>query len=1129
MKRILSVFIAVIMVFSMLPAMVFTSAADAAEGTGTGSTEATDSTGATESTEATDNTGATESTEASDNTDSTESTEPAEPVVYVAEVGRVPYSTLLEAVGKAQPGDTIKLIADYVVTTPKNTEYNLPDGSTLDLGGHILNVPYMTAIFQGNATIQNGTITSRADRADYALWIGNETKDTNITLKDLTVEGGVNVYVASATLENCNVDASERNYYAVWGDPAANITIKSGTYKAGTAKPAVSKCDDATAISISGGTFSSDVTEYLAPGVDYVANADGTFSVKATVEISVVGEKPEKWYPGEQIQLSAKILPEGTEGTITWKTKSATYFTVKEGLVTYRKYSPDEKNRIVTATATLTDGSTVSGTFTLPEPINFAPLQFTVIKDGVDISSNPVIYPGDTVDVKVSWEGLTRHGLDLGSEGVTLNTYTSLSNKTTNVDAKSISTEPIEGGTRVTVNTSLSNTKYLKAANDESIYYLVVRTTVKFTTNNGVTISSDPNICLNIKNDIGGNYASRATLRVGESYELSAPHMADRGKVTWKSSKSSSISVDENGVITVNKACTDVMITAQVTVDGTTYKSYQMFSASDGPVIATLELNGNTAEVSDLRTAVKSIPANGTAVITMKDNFTYNYDLIIDSGKNVTLDLGDYTITRTVPNDFVNNYAAIWVTGDASLTINSGEKGSVVSSDGAKGLYAVNVGSVYSDPNSAKSDTAGTVTINGGNYYGNTDAVYVQMGTATINGGTFEVDNPERGYLLNCLDAKYESGDAKIIVNGGTFKGFDPKNNAAEGANTNFVDPALTSMDKGDGTFVIMEPATVNFDEFGFTVGETMSMDVTLTDDPEFTNTSGDCTVYLDILADGKWKQVGQEIKTPADAENGKYSFTFSGIPMVFLSNNMRARMISHDNEGKEYGKTLTQFGETVKEDISFANYAKALKENPQSSAELRELLNSMLNYISATQEFKGYNTDALANATLTDAEKQVTSITEYTDDDWGTYTAMKRGMTSPAPYNVKFTSSQLLMLSDKTGFRFHFTADSVEGLEMRMIIGEKTVTVNEFTSAGNGKYTAEYAGFAPTAIDTELKIAIFDTNNKKVSNTVYDSIPATAKYIAQQEKYADQRALMSSMLDYGKKATAYENKTSAN
>ena len=68
----------------------------------------------------------------------------------------------------------------------------------------------------------------------------------------------------------------------------------------------------------------------------------------------------------------------------------------------------------------------------------------------------------------------------------------------------------------------------------------------------------------------------------------------------------------------------------------------------------------------------------------------------------------------------------------------------------------------------------------------------MQKGTLTITGGHFAVEpysDPTYGYnfLLNCIDSAYKDGTAKIIVKGGTFVNFNPSNNAAEGAGTNFV------------------------------------------------------------------------------------------------------------------------------------------------------------------------------------------------------------------------------------------------------------------------------------------------------------------------------------------------------
>lgn len=65
------------------------------------------------------------------------------------------------------------------------------------------------------------------------------------------------------------------------------------------------------------------------------------------------------------------------------------------------------------------------------------------------------------------------------------------------------------------------------------------------------------------------------------------------------------------------------------------------------------------------------------------------------------------------------------------------------------------------------------------------DMIYTSKGTIIIDSGSFTSGTP--AWTLNCKDAAFKDGSAKIIVNGGTFTGFDPCNNAAEGKGTSFV------------------------------------------------------------------------------------------------------------------------------------------------------------------------------------------------------------------------------------------------------------------------------------------------------------------------------------------------------
>ena len=194
----------------------------------------------------------------------------------------------------------------------------------------------------------------------------------------------------------------------------------------------------------------------------------------------------------------------------------------------------------------------------------------------------------------------------------------------------------------------------------------------------------------------------------------------------------------------------DVVYDAPVaTVDGIPYGDIKAAMAAGGDILVPADVETNNSEDSlDARISItkpSTLTLNGK--IKTPDNM----------GNNNT------------------NFCALIV--DADTTINATENGGI--DTGVNGGYGINV------------RNGANLTINGGYYYGGGTAVQVQEGTLTINGGHFAVEpfSGSYGYdfLLNCIDAAYKDGTAKIIVKGGTFVNFDPSNNSAEGAGTNFV------------------------------------------------------------------------------------------------------------------------------------------------------------------------------------------------------------------------------------------------------------------------------------------------------------------------------------------------------
>lgn len=198
-------------------------------------------------------------------------------------------------------------------------------------------------------------------------------------------------------------------------------------------------------------------------------------------------------------------------------------------------------------------------------------------------------------------------------------------------------------------------------------------------------------------------------------------------------------------------------------------------SVEDFPKVPENTLAVNTTE--DVRVLEKAISGEN-AVLDKDVVITKAPDTVASSlsiKEPTTLNLNAKIKTPDNMGNNKKNFTALIV--DADTTINADDNGGI--DTGTNGGYGINV------RNGAK------LTINGGYYYGGGTAVQVQEGELTINGGIFAVepyDDPRYGYnfLLNCIDSAYKDG-ANIIVKGGIFVNFNPADNGAEGAHTNFV------------------------------------------------------------------------------------------------------------------------------------------------------------------------------------------------------------------------------------------------------------------------------------------------------------------------------------------------------
>ena len=157
---------------------------------------------------------------------------------------------------------------------------------------------------------------------------------------------------------------------------------------------------------------------------------------------------------------------------------------------------------------------------------------------------------------------------------------------------------------------------------------------------------------------------------------------------------------------------------------------------------------------------------NGKSIVNNK-----GYVILAKSG-NLTIN-GEGTVWGSKDNSIGS--CAVWAYNDAKVVINGG-------------LFQVG------DDKASKD--AGLNWRN--------DCIYVSgEGTIVINGGEFKYtgENPEgHKFLLNCFDSSYKANECAIIVNGGKFHNYNPANNAAEGAGTDFVAEGYQSTETEEGS-----------------------------------------------------------------------------------------------------------------------------------------------------------------------------------------------------------------------------------------------------------------------------------------------------------------------------------------
>ncbi len=261
--------------------------------------------------------------------------------------------------------------------------------------------------------------------------------------------------------------------------------------------------------------------------------------------------------------------------------------------------------------------------------------------------------------------------------------------------------------------------------------------------------------------DVLEHYLSVSTT-ISKGQTLKTKKLAERnGSATVKAAASTV----EGEAWTIAKSEEDGVITWSVGTE----TAYFEFTSADSQTVEYLATPKNAAGVNKLLS---------DATITKQFSVTKD---------GVVLDLNGHVLTSTYASTTAGAvYVNVISPAPAALTVKDSVGGGSIAAASAHSVFTLG--------------SNGQLTVEGGSFTGN-HIVYGSKTTsvATITGGTFTAT--DAGFTLNMLD----TARGTITVTGGTFTGFNPANNAAEGAGTNFVPNGYVSTETSSGVWTVAE------------------------------------------------------------------------------------------------------------------------------------------------------------------------------------------------------------------------------------------------------------------------------------------------------------------------------------
>ena len=678
----------------------------------------------------------------------------------VAKIGDVYFGSLQDAIDKADPGDEIIVleninIADQAIQT-LGGKYNtlfLVEGKAVTVN---LNGKTISGTYTGDSMLVGVFST---DNGGKLTLTGNGTIDVTAAS---TVYGLIVCYSAdsSIVIENGTYKLDKASDSLIYTDGDENVTVKGGSFTLGNigtgsnGSPWIFNAggQNTKNIIVQGGTFNADIIHQYYP-----------FEVMAPKELALVKGVGGIWY----FVPSIAYINE-QEWSSAWYTNEVGYATFDEAIAAVEgirtKNGQTSAEEFITLLGDVMVTGNVDATGIKIEDNGFAirlalaDATLTAV-EGLnvitDLEGYEVVYEDGTY--KVSKIVIAEIFFNAFGGSETSITYPGFANSLQELvdyymlcnNANETAIPGFSAGDYTPVlviygGLSAEDVAYLGSASTDGTY-----------------VSAKP---------------MTWTVRFADGVDARNNIKAADGYVVLK---------NDDGTLTVTK------ILASITfefLDTTEHYTYPGYADGDEPIRSMHDLID--VYLTHIMDRFGMYPEDPT--ITLHSDIALDKTFLIDAQMplggeydyDLTLDLNGYTITSSVT-------PAIRIVDDLDVTVKNG----TMDTDSYCFILGASDGS-----------SAGNLTIESGSYTGTTSVVSVTKGTLTVLDGEFKTAESEYGatYLLNCIDANYKDNSAVIIVKGGTFYGFNPENNAAEGAGTNFVADGYAVNDNGDDTYTVV-------------------------------------------------------------------------------------------------------------------------------------------------------------------------------------------------------------------------------------------------------------------------------------------------------------------------------------